>query len=105
MPSDALLKLSPKNRACGACEIRGRQLAPAMWQFDNIEDVAAILELGRVPYEEWTTDQRSGLLNIPGRGCVRIGGYIVVDGHDVLVYRSRDEMLRHYDIVNIAERL
>ena len=93
------LQLRRKGQDCFACEVRGRQLAPAMWQFDNLPAVADALERGGVPCEEWTTDPRSGLLNIPGGGCARVGEMIVVDDRRISVYGSLHEMLERYDVI------
>jgi len=99
MRGDGLLRLCRKDAVCLACEIRGRHLAPAIWTFDNLAEVARILELANVPCEEWSTCPRSGMLNIPGLGGVRVGGYVVLDGGRLSVYESREDMREHYDVV------
>lgn len=98
------LQLRRKGQDCFACEVCGRQLAPAMWQFDNLPAVADALERGGVPCEEWTMDPRSGLLYIPGVGCARIGDMIVVDDRKVSVYGSLCEMLERYDVIKDTEK-
>lgn len=93
------LQLRRKGQNCFACEVRGRQLAPAMYEFDNLEDIERTLEAGMVGCEEWSYDGRSGMITIPGVGSVRIGGFIVVDGDEVSVYGSLEELMDHYNVV------
>ena len=99
MLGDGLFSLCRKDAECRACEVKGRCLAPAIWQFDNLVDVARLLEMAMVPYEEWSGDHRSGMLHIPGLGGVRIGGYLVLDGGRLSAYESREDMLKRYDVV------
>ena len=102
--TDAIFRISPvTDKTRVACEVRGRQLAPAIWQLDNQDDVEETLELGCLPCEEWTFDPRSGIISIPGVGGVRIGGYIVADGHAISVYGSLDELLARYDVIEDIE--
>jgi len=97
--TDTILQIRSKSRPCIACEVRGRHLAPAMYEFDNLEDIERILEIGMVGCEEWSYDGRSGMITIPGVGSVRIGGFIVVDGDEVSVYGSLEEMMDRYNVV------
>ena len=58
--------------AAGSVEVLGVQLAPAMWRFDNEDEVVGVLVEAWVPVEEISFDGKCGMVSWPG-GHARVG--------------------------------
>lgn len=84
-----------------ACRVRVKGLAPAIRIVENRDAVARVMRHGCVPEEEWSVDERAGLVHIPGAGAAGDGDYIVADrqSRTVELYRSREALLERYECV------
>lgn len=82
-----------------AVEVKGRQLAPAIYQFDNLYEVEEICRLQYISWEDVVCDETSGLIKIPDTGSVRIGQYLVEDDDGLKVFDSLEDLQVYYKVV------
>lgn len=96
---DDMLELRRKAPPVLACRVRVRVLAPAIHVVENMEAVEHVMRHGYAPKEEWSVDERKGLVHIPGVGDAGDGDYIVADrqSRTVELYRSREALLERYE--------
>lgn len=84
-----------------ALEVKDRCLAPAMRIIDNLDEIERFMVMANIPCENWSIDERSGMVYIEGFGAIRIGQYAVVDDENgnLKVFDNISDLREEYEIV------
>ena len=84
-----------------ALEVKGRCLAPAMRIIDNLDEIEQFMVMANIPCENWSIDERSGMVHIDGFGAIRIGQYAVVDDENgnLRVFDNISDLQEEYEVV------
>ena len=94
------IRVQKKTPVVWAVEVKGRHLAPAMYQFDNLYEIKELCEWKFISWEDVTVDPASGLIRIPGIGAVTLGCYLVESTDKGLeAYDSIEGLQNFYNIV------
>lgn len=84
-----------------ALEVKGRCLAPAMRIIDNLDEIEQFMVMANIPCENWSIDERFGMVYIDGFGAIRIGQYAVVDDENcnLKVFDNISDLQKEYEVV------
>ena len=94
------IRVQKKQPSVWAVEVKGRHLAPAMYQFDNLHEIKELCEWSFINWEDVTIDKTTGLITIPGVGSVTLGCYLVEStGKGLEAYDSIEGLQNFYKIV------
>lgn len=95
------IRVQKKHPKVWAVRVKGRHLAPAIYQFDNLHEIEELCEWNFISWEDVVVDQASGLIRIPGVGSVTLGCYLVErGGRGLEAYDSLEDLQRDYCVVS-----
>ena len=91
------IRVQKKTPEVWAVEVKGRHLAPAIYQFDNLHEIKELCKQSFISWEDVVVDQASGLIRIPSVGSVTLGCYLVEhSGKGLEAYDSLEALQRDY---------
>ena len=93
-----ILKIRPRLPIGSAVEIKGRQLAPMINIFDNLDEIELVLAAAGIFSEEMTVDGRTGTIHF-GKGSAKIGDWLVEELGNISIYPSLDAVRDKFDVI------
>ena len=81
--------------------MKGRHLAPFMYQFDNLHEIEELARQAMIPWEDVSIDYRTGIIHIPNVGAVGIGQYLVESPaeYTLLAFDTIRGLQTYYEVV------